>query len=325
MVSIHDGSVALVHAPAYDIDLGGLEQIHPFDVHKYSKIRRQLVADGVTAETDFLLPEEVRTDEILLVHTPSFLESLADVKRVAQYLEFPMLGMLPAPLVDQGILRAFRHAAGGTILAARQALEHGLAINLGGGFHHASPTQGDGFCVFADVPIALRVLQREGRLGRAMIVDLDVHQGDGSILCCREDASVFTFSMHEADLYPIPKQKGSLDLELEPHTGDSRYLELLARHLPQVLRRFRPDLLLLIAGCDTLAGDPLAHLAMSPEGVARRDAFVIEEAQRQGIAVAMLLGGGYSPEAWRVQYASIRQILTRFAQPRRERFVRQAS
>ena len=311
-VTALDQNIALVHAPSYDIDLGGLEQIHPFDVHKYSKIRQQLVRDGVVAEAAFLVPEELRPDEILLVHTPDFLASLGDAQRVAGYLEFPVLGMLPPGIIDQGIIRAFRHSSGGTILAAREALRRSLAINLGGGYHHASPSHGDGFCVFADVPIALRVLQREGRLRRAMIVDLDVHQGDGSILCCREDASIFTFSMHEGNLYPIPKQKGSLDLELEAHTGDERYLELLARHLPVALDSFRPELLMLIAGCDTLAGDPLAHLAMSPEGIARRDAYVIDECRQRGIAVAMLLGGGYSPEAWQVQYRSIRQILSRY-------------
>jgi histone deacetylase 11 len=311
-VITNPASVALVHASGYDIDLGGLEQIHPFDVHKYSRIRQQLVGDGVAAESDFCAADEVRSEEVLLVHTPAFVDSLREPKRIAEYLAFPVVGMLPSTVVEQGILGAFRRASGGTVLAARLALEHGIAINLGGGYHHATPSRGDGFCIYADVPIAIRLLQREGRLKRAMIVDLDVHQGNGSILCCRNDASVFTFSMHEKNIYPIPKEKGCLDIELEPNTADRAYLELLGHHLPEALDDFQPDLVFLIAGCDTLGGDPLAHLAMTREGIVQRDQYVVEQCLKRKIPVTVLLGGGYSPEAWRVQYASVRGILDTF-------------
>lgn len=304
--------VALVHAHDYDIDLGGLEQIHPFDVHKYSRIRERLLADGVVGEQDFVAPDELRDEEILLVHTPAFLDSLRDSKQVADYLEAPVLAMLPPNLLEQGILRAFRLASAGTILAARLAMEHGIALNLGGGFHHASPSRGDGFCIYADVPIAIRILQREQLARRSMIVDLDVHQGNGTILCCQRDAGVFTFSMHERDIYPLPKQKGSLDLALDPKTGDAEYLEMLARHLPGAIDAFQPELVFLIAGCDTLSGDPLAHLAMTTEGIARRDRYVLGLCRERTIPVTMLLGGGYSRDAWLVQYASVRQIVEHY-------------
>ncbi len=305
-------NVALIHSPTYDIDLGGLEQIHPFDVHKYSKIRRQLVSDGLVDDDDFIAPDELNSQQILLVHSREFLDSLQQSPRVAQYLESPVIGMLPAAVVEQGILRAFRQASGGTVLAARLALEHGIAINLGGGFHHAAPSHGEGFCIYADVPIALRVLEQEHRLTRSMIVDLDVHQGNGSILCCRDDAGVCTFSMHEGNIYPIPKQKGCVDIELEAGTDDETYLNLLAHHLPGALELFQPELVFLIAGCDTLAGDPLAHLAMTADGIVRRDAYVVQQCRQRNIPVAMLLGGGYSSQAWRVQYASVRRLVETF-------------
>ncbi len=309
--------VALVYSKKYEINLAGLERVHVFDIHKYAKIAKQLVKDGLLSEHDFHVPKELRRDQILLVHTPEFLESLKDSRAVAAYLEAPLAAILPVRVMEAGMLRPFRYASGGTILAARLALKHGLAINGGGGYHHARPDRGEGFCVYADMPIAIRLLQNEKLIRRVLVVDLDVHQGDGTIVCCRGDDRVFTFSMHQGNIYPVPKQKGDLDIELEAGTDDDTYLRILRRTLPGVIDRSRPDLVIFQAGCDTLAGDPLAGLAMTEEGIVARDAYVIDTCVQRGIPVVMTLGGGYSRQAWKVQYASIRRIIEKHGAVRR--------
>ena len=301
--------VALVYSKRFEINLAGLERSHPFDVHKYSRIAKQLVKDGLVSTGDFQVPDELSREEMLLVHTPEYLESLKSSLAVARYLEAPLAAVLPALLIDRSLLRAFRHASGGTILAGRLALRQGVAINIGGGYHHAKPEVGEGFCIYADIPIAIRLLQREKLIRRALVVDLDVHQGNGTAVCFRGDDSVFTFSMHQADIYPIPKEKSACDVELRPGTDDETYLGILRQVLPGVIDRSRPDLVILQAGCDTLAGDPLADLAMTREGIVRRDGYVIDTCVERGIPVLMTLGGGYSRQAWRVQHASIRRIL----------------
>jgi len=301
--------VALVYSKRYEINLAGLERAHPFDIHKYEKIAGQLLRDGLARPGDFQQPYELTREQLLLVHSPGFLKSLEDPKNVAAHLEAPIVGMLPPLLVEHGMLKSFRCASGGTILACRLALKHGIAVNVGGGYHHARPDRGGGFCIYADMPIAIRLLQRENALGRVLVVDLDAHQGDGTIVCCRNDDSVFTFSMHQRDIYPIPKEKGDFDVELDPGTTDKTYLETLRRHLPGLFTRSRPDLVIFQAGCDPLAEDPLTDLSLTRAGIVERDAYVIDTCVRHGVPVAMVLGGGYSKEAWAVQYSSIRRIL----------------
>lgn len=301
--------MALVYSKRFEINLAGLERSHPFDVHKYSKIAKQLVKGGLVSPGDFQVPEELSREEMLLVHTPEYLESLKRSAAVARYLEAPLAAVLPARLIDRSLLRAFRHASGGTILAGRLALGQQMAINIGGGYHHAKPEVGEGFCIYADIPIAIRLLQQEKLIRRALVVDLDVHQGNGTAVCFRGDDSVFSFSMHQSDIYPIPKEKSDCDVELQPGTDDEIYLGILRQILPEVIDRSRPDLVILQAGCDTLAGDPLADLCMTREGIVRRDGYVVDTCVRREIPVLMTLGGGYSRQAWRVQHASIRRIL----------------
>lgn len=237
---------------------------------------------------------------------------MKDSKMVARYIEAPIVAAAPAGLVDAAVLNAFRYATGGTVLAGRLALKHGIAVNLAGGYHHAKPDAGEGFNVYADMAIAIRALRKEGLIGRALIVDLDVHQGNGSAVIFAGDDNVFTFSMHEGDIYPIPKEKSDLDVELSAGTGDKEYLRLLSEHLRQVMEAAGPDIVFLQAGCDTLDGDPLARLKMTPEGIVRRDAMVIDLCAKRGIPVVMCLGGGYGENAWLVQYDSVRRTIEKY-------------
>jgi len=184
-------------------------------------------------------------------------------------------------------------AVGGTCEAAAAALEYGVAMNLAGGTHHAFPDHGEGFCVFNDVAIAIRSLQRRGRVRRAAVVDLDVHQGNGTNAIFAGDDSVFTFSMHGGRNYPFHKVPGSLDVELPDGTGDEHFLTLLADHLPAVLARSQPDLVVYLAGADPHEGDALGRLGLSFDGLARRDAFVIELCREVGLPIAITIAGGY--------------------------------
>lgn len=303
------GDVAVVYSRHYQINLAGLEKLHPFDIHKYKKIYLKLIRQGYVTPEDVFVPRPVTEDQIRLVHTRKFMDSLDDPAAVARYLEAPQVKMAPSKVVDAGILHAFRYCSGGTVLAGELALKHGVGINISGGYHHAKPDTGEGFNIYADMAIAIRHLQRTGRARRAMIVDLDVHQGNGSAVIFAGQDDVFTFSMHEGGIYPIPKATSDLDVELDAGAGDAQYMRLLCDHLPRILDDFRPEVVFFQAGCDVLAGDPLAHLRMTPAGLLKRDLYVIDQCRRREIPVAMTLGGGYSPGAWRAQYASIAEIM----------------
>jgi acetoin utilization deacetylase AcuC-like enzyme len=221
------------------------------------------------------------------VHTRDY------VRRFRQgALDAAELRRLGFPWSEALVERSYR-AVGGTIAAARHALSHGLAMNLAGGTHHAFPDHGEGFCVFNDVAVAIRLLRREGLLRRAAVVDLDVHQGNGTHAIFAGDPDVFTFSMHGGRNYPFHKVAGTVDVELEDGAGDDVYLDLLATTLPRVLAESQPDLVCFIAGADPHEGDRLGRLKLSFDGLARRDAYVLERCREVGLPVAITIGGGY--------------------------------
>jgi len=310
-----DGRVAIVYSKDYQINLLGFERLHSFDIHKYARIYLQLQLDGLIRPADVFVPCPVTREQALGVHTPQFWDGLKKSKTVGRYLEVGAIGLMPGVLADAAIVSPFRCATGGTVLAGRLAVEHGIAINLAGGYNHARGDRGGGFNIFADVPIAIRILQQAGRIKRAMIVDLDVHQGDGPAVCFAGDESVFTFSIHQGDIYPYPKAHSDLDVELPAGTGDGEYMTALARHWPAVLDRFRPDIVFFVAGADVLADDPLAGLRLTVDGLVARDAAVIDACAGRDIPVAMVLAGGYGKNAWLAQYRSIRRTLRKYGQP----------
>jgi histone deacetylase 11 len=307
--------VAVVYSMHYQVNLVGFERLHPFDINKYVRIYTQLVAGGLLTPEDVFVPTPIDQQDVLRVHSRRFLDSLNDSASVARYLEAPPLGIVAPKLLDLGMIEPFRWATGGTLLASRLSLLYGIGINIGGGYHHAKPDAGEGFCIYADMPIAIRVLQAEGKIRRALVIDLDVHQGNGTAVCLTGDDSTFTFSMHQGNIYPIPKATSDLDVELEPGMGDETFLGSLAERLPGLFEAARPHVVFLQAGCDTLAGDPLASLRMTEQGIVKRDAMVIDACVRRTIPVVMTLGGGYGPDAWHAQYASIRNIIETYGTP----------
>ncbi len=260
---------------------------HRFPIAKYALLRDALLADGTIARADLHDPARAPSHAVARVHDTSYVARLTAGRMPAA--EQRALGF---PWSEALVERSFR-AAGGTLEAATHALEAGVAMNLAGGTHHAFASHGEGFCVLNDVAIAVRELRAQERLGRVAIVDLDVHQGNGTHSILASDRESFTFSMHGRRNYPFRKVAGRLDVELEDGTGDTEYLERLAAALPQVLAEARPDLVLYLAGADPHEGDTLGRLALTFAGLMRRDALVLESARAVGVPVAIVIAGGY--------------------------------
>lgn len=260
---------------------------HRFPIEKYERLRRRVIDEGLVPPSHLHEPERVARADLLQVHTADYVDRMiggalteAELRRIG----FPW----SAGLVERSL-----RAVGGTCEAVACALDEGLAINLAGGTHHAFPSHGEGFCVFNDVAVAVRGALAAGRIRRAAIVDLDVHQGNGTHAIFAGDPRVCTFSMHGGRNYPFHKVSGTLDIELEDGMGDERYLSLLAEALPRVLAGSAPDLVVYLAGADPHEGDRLGRLALTFEGLARRDHMVLHAAREVGIPVAITIAGGY--------------------------------
>ncbi len=261
-----------------------LPEGHRFPIAKYELLRQRVLALGLGEVRE---PDRIDREALLRVHTPRYVDAFTDGTLAAD--EVRRLGF---PWSRALVERSYR-AVGGTLAAARFALENGVAMNLAGGTHHAFPDRGEGFCVFNDVAIAIRALQAERRIQRATIIDLDVHQGNGTNAIFADDESVYTFSMHGRRNYPFTKVNGSLDVELEDGCEDDEYLALLGNALPAVLSASRPDLVVYLAGADAHEGDRLGRLRLTAGGLARRDFIVIDAAREVGIPIAVTIAGGY--------------------------------
>jgi acetoin utilization deacetylase AcuC-like enzyme len=264
-----------------------LPEGHRFPIAKYALLREAVVAEGVVPESHLHDPERVPIADVRRVHDTDYVERLT--RGTMPAAEQRALGF---PWSEALMERSFR-AAGGTLEAATHALTAGIAMNLAGGTHHAFASHGEGFCVLNDVAIAVRALRARGLVQRAAIVDLDVHQGNGTHALFAADDATFTFSMHGRRNYPFRKIAGRLDVELEDGTGDDEYLELLDRSLPGVLSRARPDLAFLLAGADPHEGDTLGRLRLTFDGLMRRDAMVLDACRQIGLPVAIVVAGGY--------------------------------
>jgi acetoin utilization deacetylase AcuC-like enzyme len=260
---------------------------HRFPIGKYELLRRRVEADGLVPRDQVHDPARASADALRRVHTDDYVARLTSGAVTPE--ELRRIGFPWSPALVE---RSYR-AVGGTCEAARMAVQTGVAMNLAGGTHHAFADRGEGFCVFNDVAVAIRMLQGEARIRRAAIVDLDVHQGNGTHAIFAGDSSVFTFSMHGARNYPFAKVPGCVDVELDDGTCDEDYLTLLATNLPSVLSAAQPDLVVYLAGADPYIGDRLGRLGMSLDGLARRDAMVLSACREVGIPVAITIAGGY--------------------------------
>jgi acetoin utilization deacetylase AcuC-like enzyme len=273
---------AVVHSREYRCDIGP----HVFPMEKYERVLARLKESGDLEAADLLEAPRASRADLLLAHTAEYLDDLEQLRWT------PRTMWSELPLTAENA-RAYEYAAGGTVLAAREALARGVGVNVGGGFHHAFADKAEGFCYLNDLAVAIRVLQRESLVRRAAVVDLDVHQGNGTAGIFRDDASVFTLSIHQESNYPMPKERSTLDVGLANLTGDAEYLEKLAPALERVWG-FGPELVLYQAGADPYREDLLGGLALSLAGLAERDRAVLEGAAERGIPVVVTFGGGYA-------------------------------
>ena len=274
----------LVYHERYDLHLGD----HVFPSKKYRWLPARLLRTGFAEPEDFVEPEPAADGDLLLVHDAEWVAKLKH-----GLLTYQDILRLEMPYSRQ-MVDACRLAAGGTTLAARLALVSGVSMNLSGGFHHAFPGHGEGFCALNDIAVAIRCLQRDGEIRRAMVVDCDVHQGNGTAAIFAGDPTVFTLSIHQFKNYPSEKPPSSLDIHLEDGVGDSEYIHRLEGGYYAALALFKPELIVYVAGADPFCEDKLGGLNLTLDGLMERDRLVIGEALRRGVAVAAVLAGGYS-------------------------------
>jgi acetoin utilization deacetylase AcuC-like enzyme len=274
----------LIYHDRYDLHLGA----HVFPSQKYRLVRDALIAQRHTVPSDILAPVRASDDDVLRVHTPAYVRKL----KTGTLAPHEILRMeIP---YSKELIEAVWLAAGGSIEAARRSLATGAAVNIGGGFHHAFPDHGEGFCVIHDVAIAIRRLQHDRAIHTAMVIDTDVHHGNGTAAIFSRDPCVFTLSIHQEHNYPEPKPPSNLDANLPDGIGDEDYLSILDSHLTRAFREFHPDLIFYVAGADPYCEDQLGGLSLTIDGLRRRDALVFDHARCRRVPVAITLAGGYA-------------------------------
>ena len=303
---------AIVYSPRYTMHALGMDRLHPFDLQKYRRawadVRRRL---GPRADDLLVAPQRpVDDDDLALVHAEGYLASLRDSRTIAAAVEVAPVAMIPWRLLDRALLRPMRWATAGTLLGARLALERGEAINIGGGFHHASADRAEGFCIYADIPLAIAALRASdafGAAGRIIYIDLDAHMGNGVARCLMPDRESFLFDMFNADIYPYdPAARSRIDhpVPLPAGTTGPDYLATLRTQLPRFLDAVntpdRPNLAIYNAGTDVYERDAIGALDLTFDDVTARDRIVIQSLRDRAIPWLMLTSGGYSPESWRM-------------------------
>ena len=268
-----------------------LPEGHRFPMLKYELLPAQLKHEGTCTEANFFEPNRMLNEApILAVHDPEYFYDLLNITldpRAARKIGFP----LSEVLIEREIV-----IADGTIKASEYAIKHGIAMNIAGGTHHAYTNRGEAFCMLNDQAIGTRFLQKKGFAKRILIVDLDVHQGNGTAEIFKDDPSVFTFSMHGKHNYPFKKEQSDLDIALENNVGDTEYLSILQDTLPKLITNFQPDFIYYLCGVDVIATDKLGKLGLTITGCKARDQFVLETCKTNNIPVMCSMGGGYSPD-----------------------------
>ncbi|MEM7727427.1 MAG: histone deacetylase [Cyanobacteria bacterium P01_A01_bin.45] len=280
-------NLPIIYHPQYVVPL---PPGHRFPMSKFEQLYQLLLSDRIASPEQIHAPELPSSELIELVHAEEYVKSYCDGN-----LDQKAQRRIGLPWSPELVKRTCM-AVGGTLLTAKLALNYGLACNTAGGTHHAFPTYGSGFCIFNDLAIASRVLLKLGLVNQVLIIDLDVHQGDGTAFIFQDDKSVFTFSMHCQINFPSTKQKSDLDIPLSEGMEDDIYLQTLAKYLPDILSQVRPDLVLYDAGVDTHISDKLGKLALSDNGIFRREMQVLHTCIAAGYPVASVIGGGYADD-----------------------------
>lgn len=274
----------IVFSESYTVRAPG----HVFRADKFAAALRLLIKEGAVSRKEVLAPAPPSRADLLLAHTPGW------VKKNLDFSFSPKDSAGAEMAITRPVVRAHLMNAGGTLAAAELALKNGVGINCGGGSHHARRGRGAGFCLLNDIAVVVKKLLKERRIKRALVVDLDAHQGDGTAAILKGDRRVFTFSMHNQEIYPEKKEKSSMDIGLKPGTGDRTYLAVLRAELPRLLDRFRPDFVVYVAGADVYRGDLLGGFKLTIGGIKERDALVLTECRSRAVPVVLTLSGGYA-------------------------------
>lgn len=307
-----ENKLPIIFHPDYDISLLGLEKLHPFDSCKYGKVAEYLAQHGI-CKTRFYEPKKITDQELTQVHSQAYLDSLKDSSVVARITEIGLLSYVPHFLVKRTLLNAMKLATGGTVLGADLALKEGWAINLSGGYHHAKAQNGEGFCVYADIPLAVKKVLEKHPDFKIMVIDLDAHQGNGHESCLKDEKRVTIFDIYNKDVYPhdIEAQK-RIDFNYPVPAGitDEPYLSLVSTYVPQALDQVQPNLIIYNAGTDIFGEDPLGRMRISEQGIIKRDELVFTYAKERNIPILMVLSGGYTQKSASIIGKSIHHVLT---------------
>lgn len=294
----------------YGAGIPGLPtEVHGFVLNKPTAIRDALVASGAVEASGFVAPEPISVADLLRVHGAALLAALDDPVSVARAIELHEIAAFPAELVRAVVVAPQQRACGGTLAALRTAAAGGWAANLSGGYHHARRDLSHGFCLVNDVAVGLARLRHEGVRRRVLIVDLDLHQGDGNATIFAGDDDVFTLSVHEEGIFPVPKAKSDLDIGLPAGSGDDEYLAAVDEALVFARTRFVPEIVVYVAGTDPYFADPLGTLRVSEAGLGARDRRVAQFAVAAGAALVVVPAGGYTPESPRLSAAGFAAML----------------
>lgn len=303
--------VPLIYSSIYDISFLGIEKLHPFDSAKWGRVCGFLIKDGVLHKNSIVEPLEASKNDLLVVHSETYLNSLKSSANVAMIIEVPPIALFPNCLVQQKVLHPFRNQVGGTILAAKLAKERGWAINVGGGFHHCSGHKGGGFCTYADISLCIQFAFVRLNISSVMIIDLDAHQGNGHETDFANDSRVYILDVFNPGIYPFDYEaRRYIDQKVEVPSGTTtdEYLKTLDEALEVAAQTFEPELVVYNAGTDILDGDPLGRLRISPNGITIRDEKVFRFARERNVPIVMLTSGGYMKSSARVIADSITNL-----------------
>lgn len=280
-------AIPIAYHPTYRLPL---PENHRFPMEKYELLPQQLILEGTCKKEDFFEPNPASFEQVVGVHDPNYVLRLSNLeltKKEVRKIGFPL---------SKGLVEREFVIAGGTLIGAEKALQSGIAMNIAGGTHHAFRSHGEAFCLLNDQAIAAQYLLDQNKAHQILILDLDVHQGNGTAEIFKNNDSIYTCSVHGAKNYPFKKEKSDLDLEMADHTKDESYLEKIELLLPRLLKKLRPDFIFYLCGVDVLGTDKLGRLDLSLEGCRRRDQLVFESCYKEGIPLQCSMGGGYSKD-----------------------------
>ena len=299
--------IPVIYSGSYYVDIGD----HVFPTSKYRILKERLDKDeSLKGKFDIVEPEAIKDKDVLAVHTDEYINKLKTCSLSTEEiftLEMPLSG---------SIVEASYVCCGGTLVASRRALQRKAAVHLGGGFHHAFPDHGEGFCILNDVAVSIKALKEEGSIKKALVIDCDLHQGNGTAAIFAEDADVFTFSIHQENNYPFYKPKSDLDIGLSDHTSDKIYLGHLYDNVPKIINTFKPDIIMYLAGADPYKDDQLGNLALTKKGLRERDNFICTQAKNFDVPIAITLAGGYAfnrEDTVDIHFATVEECIRVFA------------